>query len=226
MKRYFVLTCCAASAGAHAYFRDDFDGNDLKSHWSIDYGEGNTNRWDYTVAGGWLDVHRLYQSNGQPGGSVQLIAGAGLFDDYDIAARVGRDAGISTLLFGIGDHPSILEAGMGVAHTPGQDPKVCAFLAGPDTICIPWTEPTNIEMRIKRHGKLVSFFLDGALVYSDYEVSHTRMGGIHLRFSGGWDDPFAPLRVDWVSAVPEPATIASLSIGFLVLALGLRRRHK
>lgn len=224
MKTILTLVGLALTLPCLAFF-DDFDGDDLKSHWSVDTGEGDTNRWDYSVADSWLTVNDIYQKDGTPGGVIKLRAPIGLLDDFDVSARVFRDVGYSGFSVNLLWGPPRPNVAVSYGRRVGEEAMFCGFVYGHGVVCRPADEPGTHVLRMTRVSKLVRLFADDQLFFEGYEDDYQRVGTIELTFIRFGDSQFGKIGVDWVSAaVPEPCSLLALGAGIGGLALRRRRR--
>jgi hypothetical protein len=232
LKTYIIAALSALALSSHAYiFFDDFDGDDLKPYWYIDKGEFYSGNWEYTVEDSMLNVWNVWGEGGI--GIVDIETFTGTFpsqkNDFDLKARFGWDTGVyqSISLVGLTVSKGTTFY-MGYHVRPNIDPLISINFVnwggGQTTIQAP--EAGMHEFRVQRIGTFMYAYVNNELVYSSNTQYYFQLGSVGFRMIGpsGYNNPdFAPLYVDWVAVVPEPASLACLST---FLAYLFTRRKK
>ncbi|GIV02627.1 MAG: hypothetical protein AB1725_11900 [Armatimonadota bacterium] len=227
MKRYltFLLPLALVPAtGAGQRFFDDFDGEDLGSHWSFGNPKGGM---IYSVHDSLLEVHSLegYSSR------EWIKAPIPEFEDFDMRARVGwTDAPKGHLLMVMLDDGwpirSSYVAQMTYQHgiTDGQEYNLvqASFEGGPFRQADAPRDGFH-EFRITRtSGAFTAYFNDQIFLTGNGTDIPPRF--LTLYFDGP-DGEDVDLFVDRVSVVPEPLSASVLVAGIGALALRPRRKR-
>jgi hypothetical protein len=215
MRKLFLITALFILSPfmyANIFF-DDFDGDDLADWWVKSEG---TTQWDYEVSDSMLKVKRLW---GGPfeWSQIHLKATLPAFNDFEMTAKVGWDAGLYQIL-----RITIENSGYETPDTgwiayynePNKTPYVKAvFNSLYEGYTINAPSSGMHEFRFVRHNKILYAFFNGESlgIFSDkFPFSTTN---IKMTFVGKDTDEFAPLYVDMVQVVPEPISIVVISLG-------------
>ncbi|MEW5884219.1 MAG: PEP-CTERM sorting domain-containing protein [Armatimonadota bacterium] len=226
MKRLLLLLLPLAlvpATGAGGFF-DDFDGEDLGTHWEFGNPKGTM---IYSVHDSLLQVSGF----AGPGNSHEWItARLPRYDDFEMEARVGwtdapthealavalgggypRDSAVAQMYFRRATDGGQALNKVGVTFRDGPSVEVDAPSSGFHTF------------RLTRSAGLFSAYFNEDLILQG-TGSGMPADTIVLLFSGRFlDSTPVDLLVDRVSVVPEPASIAWLAAGVAVVALRRRR---
>ena len=224
MRRYILILALAAPLSAAAQFFDHFDGDRLAGHWNFfsEFGE----RMEYQLSDSMLHVTRVY---GGPRvlNRVEIYASVGPYPDYEVVSTLGWDEGEHQAL-GIaiynGPPPfGFSHGGISFKRLPGQEPVIIAgFSGGGGTSQIPAPQSGMHELRVTRAGDLMTAYFNGEIVHqARVDLGQARY--VTLLFGAPDSPAFAPLHVDMVRVVPEPATFVILGIGAICAMLRRRR---
>ena len=223
MRTYLLLTAVAASACAHAYFRDDFDQNNLFSNWGARVECGSFIK--YNIENGMLHVTGMEY----PFCRETVILGSKPYqatpDPFKVSVRVGWEDLEGGFVFGVaqGGVSEVFAANM--YAFPGwagvsNGPSVPAPREGFITLAIE---------REKRPGNTnyYRYYVDGALIH---EALNTIQRDDYFKLYIGFGAPsqYSPMSfyVDWAEFVPEPTSLSALALGAGALALRRRKRTR
>lgn len=234
LKTYMITALSALALSSHAYiFFDDFDGDDLKPYWYIDKGEFYSGNWEYTVENSMLNIWNVWGEGSI--GIVDICTLDGTFPnqygDFDIRTRVGWEEGeYQTLYFAAARGGGNIPASMGYRKVYGQDPYLYIHFSnwgGSNAFYYDVPKSGMHEFRIRRTGNVLEAYFNNVMIHSSgITQTASYLGSVNYRMIGppGYNNPdFAPLYVDWVAVVPEPASLTCLST---FLAYLFTRRKK
>jgi|GEM_PF-5772151 len=225
MKRLLTLLLPLALVPAWAGgFFDDFDGEDLGSHWEFGNPKGGM---IYSVHDSLLEVHSLVGAFPQEWISARVPE----FDDFDLRALVGwtDDPAFQRMIVSIdiGFAREVPVAWMDYRHRrdggKSTNRLLAAFRDGP-TREIEAPADGFHQFRMTRVGDELSAYLDETLILRG-TGSTIRPRFVTLFFAGDRDVD-VDLFVDRVSVVPEPASMVAVAAGIGSLLLRSRRRTR
>ncbi|MEW5883248.1 MAG: PEP-CTERM sorting domain-containing protein [Armatimonadota bacterium] len=221
---FFLPLALLPATGAGQRFFDDFDGEDLGSHWSI--GNQKKGGWIYSVHDSLLDVHGF--AGFDP--TQWIYASLPEYRDFDLQARVGWTQGDS-LFQGmeamlLRNPTSGLIARM-IYHLEHLDglPRttISAEFGGGSRVDLPGPSNGFHSFRLARAGGQFTAYLDGERILQGGGTD-MRPRSVLLLFRGRLRPASTQLYVDSVEVVPEPATAVVLCGAVGALALRRRRR--
>ncbi|MEW5884803.1 MAG: hypothetical protein AB1725_11335 [Armatimonadota bacterium] len=223
MKKLLLLLLPLALVPAWAGgFFDDFDGEDLGSHWRFGNPKGTMR---YMVHDSLLEVYGFAGF----GSREWIYAHIARYTDFDMRAIVGWRAGNAREgLFVMVENDFPVDsptAFLGFARTPEGNRTTnrirAGFRDGPQTeIDGPGTG--FHEFRLTRSAGVFSAYFDGELILRGGGTSE-QPAKLTLLFSGDRQSLPVSLMVDRVSVVPEPASVGFLAVALAALAMGRRR---
>ncbi|MEW5884218.1 MAG: hypothetical protein AB1725_08350 [Armatimonadota bacterium] len=225
MKRLLTLLLPLAfvsATGAGGFF-DDFDGEDLGSHWVFGNPRGTM---IYSVHDSLLQVYGFTGF----GASEWIWTRIPEFDNFDLRARVGWTGQpvLERLIVSIdiGFPNDVPVAWLDYIHRreggETTDRLLAAFRDGPRKEIDAPAEGFH-EFRLTRVGDELSAYLNETLILRG-TGSTIRPRFVTLYFAGRSLVP-ADLRVDSVSVVPEPATVAWLAVAITAVTRWRRGRR-
>lgn len=225
MKRAVLVAGSFVPVSALAFF-DPFDGTSLGAHWDF-FSEGSS--WTHTVSGGELRVTAL--SGPFDFDEVGITANVEGFTDFVAEARVLWDAGIhQTFSFGLSEQFPFMNPRIGTMRydsRPATGASVSASLngGGNGSAGAPPANQFHV-FRMTRTGTLVQAFVDGNLLAQVDPGSSMGANKVFLHFGGPETADFGEFRVDFVSVVPEPASLAALGLGIVALSRARKKARK
>lgn len=209
MKRLLLLLLPLALAPAWAGgFFDDFDGEDLGTHWSIGNPKGG---WVYSVHDSLLEVHALTGFSPRQWINARIDELA----DFDMRARVGwtDTPQRQDLMVMLGNDPFL--RGPFVAYmlyrrgsAGGGDSLLQAEFSGGPLRQAAAPHDGFHEFRITRNGSAFTAYLDDEIFLTGGGT--TAPPTYVTLFFGGARDANVDLFVDSVSVVPEPLSALAL----------------
>ena len=225
-KRLLVLLLPLAVAPAWAGgFFDDFDGEDLGSHWGFGNPKGGM---IYSVHDSLLEV---YGFTGFFGNREWITARLPRYDDFDMEARVGwtdepmRQGFAVALGGGFPNDAAVAVMGFGRTTEGGRtiNKVVASFRDGP-SVEIEAPSSGFHTFRLTRSAGMFSAYFNQELILQG-TGSGMPADTIVLSFGGaGGHGLPVDMLVDRVSVVPEPASVVAVAAGFGSLLLRRRRR--
>ncbi len=217
-----MTTVLFASAESRAQFFDDFDGDDLAPHWSLQ--TSFPTAWDYTVADGLLTVTSLnFPSFAGSATNYQRMYApfAPIAGDFDVRVTMGWAPGA------LREMRIVLWGGngeFGYTELLGQPRLVYSNSLG----VLEFADapgPGVHEFSLIRQGAQIQFGLNGATVATLPAAVGQPLAQIQIGFDVAYPGgiPMSPLMVDRVSVVPTPA---SSTVVLTALSLALLRRRR
>ena len=224
MKRALLLASAFLPVPALAFF-DPFDGTSLGGHWDL-FSEGST--WTHTVSGGELRVTAL--SGPFEFDEVGISAHVEGYSDFVAEVRVLWDAGtFQTMTFGLSEQFPFMNpriGTMGYHSRPATGAVVNASLSGGGSGSMTAPPPNQFHtFRMTRTGTLVQAFVNGSLLAQINPGSSMGANQVFLHFLGPETAEFGEFRIDYVSVVPEPGSLAAIGLGLAALA-GARKKAR
>jgi hypothetical protein len=224
MKKYLLLTAVAASACAHAYFRDDFDGNQINwNNWSL-YVERPAGIY-HTVSNGMLHVTGMHYPYGPETVRLTSKPYQATPDPFKVSVRVGWEDLDGYFVFGVlqGGVSEVWPANMyafpgwaGVSNGPSVPAPREGFVT------------LSIE-REKRPGNTnyYWFYVDGVLIYEALRtIQRDDYFKLYIGFGAPSESSPMSFYVDWAEFVPEPTSLSALALGAGALILRRRKRRR
>ncbi|MEW5883250.1 MAG: PEP-CTERM sorting domain-containing protein [Armatimonadota bacterium] len=218
-----LLFALSPATSAGQGFFDDFDGEDLGSHWSTGNPKGG---WIYSVHDSLLEV---YGFTGFLGGREWITARTFPYDDFDFEARVGwtGEPQFERLNVAIGGgYPNDRAVAlMGFRRTIDDGRQLSTVVAS-------FRDGPRVEMAAPSSGFHTFRVTRSAGVFSAYFNQELILQGtgsgmpadtIVLLFGGNSTTMPVDLLVDRVSVVPEPASGASLVLALAALFIWRRK---
>ncbi len=208
-------------------FFDGFDGNKLGSNWKIS-NFGHQGQLHYVVANSLLKVNGL---DGDPTGfsAVEVRTAVDSHYDFQFTTVFGWDPGTEQrMTIGVGDlnddFGATMLAGISFAQTP-TGATLKAYADGMGSFPIPLPPGGMHEFRFVRVAGTIWAYFDGSLVAHGPMTRLYDVGAAGMYFAGPNDGVgFAPLYVDSIEVVAEPASLITAITG--VGAAMLRRRNR
>ncbi|MEW5883251.1 MAG: PEP-CTERM sorting domain-containing protein [Armatimonadota bacterium] len=219
-----LLFALSPATGAGQRFFDDFDGEDLGSHWSIGNPKGG---WIYSVHDSLLDVHGFAGFSA----SQWIYAHVGAYEDFDLRAHVGWVEGdspfqsLSVQLFNnlqggfVAGMTYRLERLDGRART-----TITADIAEGPRVDMSGPADGFHHFRISREASQFTAYFDGQKILQGNGTSADAVY-IRLLFRGRLQPASTQLYVDSVGVVPEPSAAVLVASGLAALALRRNGRH-
>lgn len=224
MRKYVLILAIAMPLAAAAQFFDHFEGNELAGHWRF-FSEGT--QWEYNVSDSVLNVTRLY--GGPNPQQAYLYARLEPLADFEMTALVGWDEAefqrLQVIVLRGAGFPAYESLGGFVYETrpSWETPLVTAGFVGGGSSSVPAPRSGMHEFRMARTGDSMTAYFDGQLVHEASGILTDEALWIMFEFVSDDDWQFAPLHVDMIQLVPEPATFVILGIG-TIWAITRRRR--
>ncbi|MCH7905577.1 MAG: PEP-CTERM sorting domain-containing protein [Armatimonadetes bacterium] len=225
MRKYVLMLALAMPLTAAAQFFDHFEGNELAGHWRF-FSEGT--QWEHNVSDSMLHVTRLF--GGPPGlRQVYLFARLDPLADFEMTVLMGWDEAefhrLQVRILRSLALPSFSSIGVVnyEARPSWETPLATAWFNGAGSNSIPAPRSGMHEFRMARTGDSMTAHFDGQLIHQGSGVVTDEARWVMFEFVSDEDLQFAPLHVDMIQLVPEPATFVILGIGAICAMLRRRR---
>jgi hypothetical protein len=224
MKTYLLLASLAASAYAHAYFRDDFDKNNLFSNWSA-YGECNSFVY-YKIENGMLHVTGMYYPYCHETVYLYSLPGQSTPDPFKVSVRVGWEDLEGYFVFGV------VQSGVSVVRVANMYafPGWAGVADGPS---VPAPRQGFVTLSIEREKRPGNtnyywYYVDGVLIHEGLRtIQRDDYFSLYIGFGAPSQSSPMSFYVDWAEFVPEPTSLSALALGAgALIARGRRKRRR
>ncbi len=221
-----VLVCVAVWGAAPAeaqpvYFLDDFEGNALGQHWTI---QPAPIYLIHNVSNGMLNITSLPLPSSPPSGNYGAIShslATGVPGDFAFNARMGWDPGSGRrIVLSLNSNAGWLGT-LTYQDTAGGSVRAQT----PSGASPPFPAPASglIGLGVSRAEGQLRFEVEGTPFWSVPEPVGAPLGYMYLEFFSSHPNPaFAPIHVDRIQIIPNPGCGCIALLGVCMIA---RRRR-